>query len=138
MHFLISFIHCWVPLCSTTYNLSLSQENHIWKFFLAFYGNLNPGTGFDNNNSDGTAAIIEPKPLGNRTDFLQLTKNGSQDVLAYMICNFSQWETKQSTRDHCENLILFKIFPTLSMTQKITAQKLLFTFLFKTSLMGIF
>ena len=124
MHFLISFIHCWVPLCSTTYNLlSLTRKPYL-EIFLAFYGNLNPGTGFDNNNSDGTAAIIEPKPLGNRTDFLQLTKNGSQDVLAYMICNFSQWETKQSTRDHCENLILFKIFPTLSMTQKITAQKL--------------
>ena len=128
MHFLISFIHCWVPLCSTTYNLSLSQENHIWKFFLAFYGNLNPGTGFDNNNSDGTAAIIEPKPLGNRTDFLQLTKNGSQDVLAYMICNFSQWETKQSTRDHCENLILFKIFPTLSINAKDYCPKIIIYF----------
>ena len=83
----------------------LSHKKTIFVIFLAFYGNLNPGTGFDNNNSDGTAAIIEPKHLGNRTDYLQLTKNGSQkDVFAYMICNFSQWETKQSTRDHCENI----------------------------------
>ena len=103
------FIHFWAPLCCT---IHLSHKKTIFVIFLAFYGNLNPGTGFDNNNSDGTAAIIEPKHLGNRTDYLQLTKNGSQkDVFAYMICNFSQWETKQSTRDHCENLILFKIFP---------------------------
>ena len=82
--------------------LLTSHKKTIFGIFLAFYGNLKPGTGFD-NNSDGTAAIIEPKHLGNRTDFLQLNKNGSQDVLAYMICNFSQWESKQSTRDHCEN-----------------------------------